>query len=216
MIVETMNYEDIIKTIENDVEKELHRRIFGISTDKKYRKFILKNNITGEYKFKPVKLVTKDKNVYFIRPWTKGKSDFRKYGLLYTFYMIYHLKDGYHACMICNSNMLIRRKESSFAFFTPHVFKRYCERFKKTNDITVDMIHRFIDDNSTITSQPFIKKKYKEIGRYGYSHNGVFIGSRINDRAIEFRTFITKDMLRENQIEEDNLTKLLDFVEENH
>lgn len=26
MIVETMNYEDIIKTIENDVEKELHRR----------------------------------------------------------------------------------------------------------------------------------------------------------------------------------------------
>ena len=125
--------EELVAEFRHDWFSNLRDRCYGIMSDPKYRKYIL-NNVKNNQRhyFKPVKL-EENGNTYILQIDTKGRSDYKKNGLLFIIYRLYTRKEGTYAMMQYYSRN--RLDEDRYCIFPPHLFERYRERVLKDKNL---------------------------------------------------------------------------------
>ena len=206
MIVDSMTYQEIAAEVKKDYHSYIEFRkdmAFGMLS--KYRRYMLKEAKDNQQVFfKPINFTTPSGNTYVIQYNSKGRSDYKRNPLLFIPYMYFYRPDGIYAVMITGD------KFDCFSFYTPHLFDRYREReLKDINKPKLQTILDFFRNNATTTFQSVDNAKY-ENSIFNVSPKGVLLGSQLSEYIYEYRTYITFDMLRGEQI--DRKDKLQDAV----
>lgn len=195
--------EELVAEFRHDWFSNLRDRCYGIISDPKYRKYIL-NNVKNDQRhyFKPVKL-EENGNTYILQIDTKGRSDYKKNGLLFIIYRLYTRKEGN------------RPKEDKYCIFPPHLFERYRERvLKDTNLPEEDTIFKFLqNDNGTFKDIPKYHEKHID-SLFCVTTEGVMLGKKLNDALMIAKTYISYEMLKESQIDDREIVLewLLDYI----
>ena len=154
--------------------------------------------------FKPIELTSKRGNKYILQINSKGKSDYKKKGLLYIIYMYYHRPEGIYVVML-GSNGSWTTKDDFYNIYTPHFFDRYREReLKDIHKPKLQTIIDFFAHNATGNFIEVNNEKYKDSIFYTVP-TGVMLGSIYNDYIFELRTYITFDMLKGNQVDDNEI-----------
>lgn len=198
MIVESMTYNDIIAEYNKDWYSELEDKVNRITTDNKYRRYIIKNLKDEKHVyFKPIFLTSKRGNKYVLHISTKGLSDFKKYGIMYLLYMYYRKSDGIHVAM--SNRQLLNQTKADFMFYTPHLFDRYREREMKNIHIPkMDAIIECMKWNCTLYHKYVDCEKYPN-SMFSVSPYGVILGTDLCDGNKLLKTYLPFSMLKGNQ-----------------
>lgn len=215
MIVDSMTYEEVVAEFRYDWKNYLTDIIQRHIEDNKYRRFVLKQTKDNiPVNFKPITLTSKRGNKYILQINSKGRSDFKKNGPLYSLYMYYHRPEGIYAVLLCSIGSRSFETEI-YNIYIPHFFDRYREReLKDIHKPKLETIINFFQKNSTGQYSNIDNPKYKDSIFYTVA-TGVMLGSIYNDSINELRTYITFEMLRGNQIDTnvDLSTRISEYIE---
>ena len=211
MIVETMTYQEIADEFKKDWERSIRHKItdcFGMAN--KYRRYILKEGKTDKWiRFKPIEFTSPRGNNCVIQFVSKGWADYKRNGLIFVLYMYYYKSEGLYAVMIAGDNF------DEFSFYTPHLFDRYRER--KLKDISKPKLQTMFDFFKTNATSRFNRVNNDKYANSIFSvcPNGVTLGSEISDKIIENRTYITFEMLKSDQVQDEEKlgTALKDYLD---
>lgn len=212
MIVDSMTYKEIIAEFNKDWKDYFPSILERKIDDNRYRRYMLKeakDNVPVF--FKPIELTSKRGNKYILQVNSKGRSDYKRYGLLFLLYMYYHRSEGIYAVMRC-SHSSWNVNDACYNFYIPHLFDRYRER--ELNDIhkpKMQTIIEFFKNNGTGKYIDMPNDKYADNIFYTTA-NGVLLGSKLDGGNTLLRTYITFDMLKGNQIDDNE--KLIASVKE--
>lgn len=205
MIVDSMTYEEVVAEFKNDWRNYLPDVLPHIMNDNKYRRYMLKqakDNVPVF--FKPVEITSKRGNKYILQVNSKGKSDFKKNGLLFIIYMYYHRPEGIYVVML-GSDGSWTVSDDFYNIYTPHFFDRYREReLKDIHKPKLQTIIDFFTHNATGRYINVDNEKYKDSIFYTVP-TGVMLGSIYKDNIFELRTYITFDMLKGNQVDDSEI-----------
>lgn len=193
--------EELVAEFRHDWFSNLRDRCYGIMSDPKYRKYIL-NNVKNHQRhyFKPVKL-EENGNTYILQIDTKGRSDYKKNGLLFIIYRLYTRKEGTYAMMQYYSRN--RLDEDRYCIFPPHLLERYRERVLKDKNLPEeDTIFKFLqNDNGTFKDIPKYHEKHID-SLFCVTTEGVMLGKKLNDTIMIAKTYISYEMLKGSQIDD--------------
>lgn len=204
MITDRMTYQEIAEAVRNDWSNELRNCYINCFGQRKaFGKIMLKDMKPDVFHFlgRREKL-TKAKNKYVFLFYSQGKAQFKHEGPLRSFRLEYLRKDGLHAVKINVFNT------QEVTFYTPHFFDRYRERFLEKEYIIdgwtkEDVMDDFFMNNVGEICQSQNNPKYPD-GIFLTTDSGVILGVDLGDGLWEYRTFVTFDMLKGNQIEDSN------------
>ena len=205
--------EELVVDFKHDWFSNLRDRCYGIMSDPKYRKYIL-NNVKNNQRhyFKPVKL-EENGNTYILQIDTKGRSDYKKNGLLFIIYRLYTRKEGTYAMMQYYSRN--RPNEDRYCIFPPHLFERYRERVLKDKNLPEeDTIFKFLqNDNGTFKNIPKYHEKHID-SLFCVTTEGVMLGKKLNDTIMIAKTYISYEMLKGSQIDDREIVLewLLEYI----
>jgi hypothetical protein len=184
-------------------EQELMREVktdfvnaFRISNyhDQKFRRMVIKSSRFPV--FTQFEYTSPRKNRWIIFLEAHSKKEIGDKSRI-TFVCIYQAKHGYYAVMVTFTN-----KKQHLVIYAPHLFSRYAERcgvklsgvelmkhfFKRNSNYVYDIRDTVINENTAI----------REI--YGSTAEGVAMGFMSTEGNVMFRTFITYDMTKGEQI----------------
>lgn len=200
MIIDTMSFREIAKELNNDFDNEIYLKTIKLNNDSKYRRAILKSTKKGLIKFKSISYTSKQGNKYIITPYTSGRSHYKKTKTLEFSYIstFYYKNSLFVAWYTTESKTLL----PTIYFYTAHLFDRYGERFLgKKFEMTDDNLGDFFVRNRAISMKGgFEHPKYKN-HVFATFDEGVILGERIDWDIMFFKTYITFDMLKGQQIE---------------
>ncbi len=89
-------------------------------------------------------------------------------------------------------------------YYTSHFFKRYFQREGLERENMHEIVRSFISENPNVVTQPLKNEGKNVFSVFAQMRHGVALGYLHNDATIniiEFRTFITNDMLKGDQVE---------------
>ena len=198
MVVESMDYKEIIQEYKKDFKEDLVYKITKYLDEGKYKRFILQNvKSETHYYFKPIFLTSKRGNKYVLHISTRGWKDFKKNGLLFILYMCYKRKDGIHVVMPNRSMSL--NLNNGFMFYTSHLFDRYREREMKDIHIPkMDAIIECMKWNCTLRFENVENEKHPN-SVFASSPYGVILGTDLCDGNKLLKTYLSFEMLKGNQ-----------------
>lgn len=200
MIVDSMTYEEVVAEFKKEWRNYFPSILNRYIEDNKYRRYMLKAKDNELVFFKPIELTSPRGNKYILQINSKGRSDYKKYGLLYTVYMYYHRPEGIYVAMLGSIGSWTT-KDDFYNIYTPHFFDRYREReLKDIHKPKLQTIIDFFTHNATGQYINVDNDKYKNSIFYTVP-TGVMLGSIYNDYIFELRTYITFDMLRDEQVD---------------
>ena len=209
--------------IANAIRKDWNNELFDCYADcfgkrKHYGRFILNNVKSEEFHYLGRReKITKSKNKYVFLFYTHGRKQYKKEGVLRSFRLEYLRRDGIHVAKINIFN------QNEVTFYTPHFFDRYRERFLEPqfeiDDWTKeDVIDDYFMNNVAEVATNQNNPKYSG-GIFVSTDNGVILGSNLGEDLWEYRTFISFDMLKGQQInlsnEEEELAELIRMMPKN-
>lgn len=201
MVVDSMTYEEIVAEFKYDWRNYFPSVLQRIMEDNKYRRYMLKeakDNIPVY--FKPIELTCKRGNKYILQINSKGRTDYKKSGLLYILYMYYRRSEGIYVVMLGSNGSWIAR-DDFYNLYTPHFFDRYREReLKDVHKPKLQTIIDFFQHNATRQYITVDNKNYPDSIFYTVP-TGVMLGRIYNDYIYELRTYISFEMLKGKQIE---------------
>ena len=201
MAKKLLTNEELVAEFRHDWKTNLWDRCYGTMSDPKYRKYILKNvkNDQRHY-FKPVKL-EENGNTYILQIDTKGRSDYKKNGLLFIIYKLYTRKEGTYAMM--QYTLRSKPDEDKYCIYPPHLFERYRERALKDTDLSEEetIFKFFQNDNATFKNIHKHHEKYSN-SLFCVTTDGVMLGEKLDDTLMIAKTYISHDMLKGNQVDD--------------
>ena len=202
MIVDSMSYEEIVAEFKKDWHSYFPNVLPQIMEDKKYRRYMLKQTKDNvRVYFKPIELTSKRGNKYILQLSSKGKSDYKKSGLLFILYMYYHRPEGIYVVMLTSKGSRTL-EEDLYNVYTPHLFDRYRERdLKDIHKPKMQTIIDFFQHNATGEFLTVDNVKYPN-SIFVTVPTGVLLGSIYNEQIFELRTYVSFEMLKGNQIED--------------
>lgn len=188
MIVDSMTFEEI----HNELKTELTvcDKRFAIEQNK-YRRAILKRE-KFPVVYAPIEYTTPKKNTALIYVEAKSKSDAR-FPLLTTI-VYYRRKKGLYAVMLVQPN----KGDIMSVIYTPHFFARYKQRFLNKDISSLEVIKAYFVNNPAIICDV---DKNNELD--GTVREGYVFGKVIKDDIWLVKTFITKDMMKGEQVKFD-------------
>lgn len=192
MIVHTMHPDEIQKELEADL---LEIVMYVTKLDSKYRRAVIKARNFPFY-FSPIYRRAKSGNNWIILFEAASKKD--KNDSKVTFVCYFNTDHGYYAVMPTSTS-----GKFHFIFYQPHFFSRYAQRHG--SDLHgKDLIAQYFKKNYSY----IFEIKEKLVGStdsvyevYGSSLHGVAMGIAINSGNIFFRTFVSYEMLKGEQVE---------------
>ena len=199
MIVDSMTYEEVVGAYikENlEVQKKCCSIIKENLSD--YKRIIFSRSRPGPIFFRPVEIKSSAGNDYYMQAFSYNKASFKKSGLRYYSFLHYYNKKGMTVVIDTALNLVTNE---FYAIFISHFFERYRERYLKDQSADIkDTVFSYFKANQGGTFTPVPSDKYKD-SFYCAVNDGVALGSKINDKILLVKTFITYEMLRGEQIE---------------
>lgn len=195
MIVESMTYDEIACKY-NEIYEKVEPRYMAKADCNKMRRFLVKNKKAENVWFKPIKFEIDLSTVFCFLPFALSYKDFQKCGNHpYTLtYMHYIINKGYM--------VVVRGGEynNNYAFYTSHFFDRYRERELKNLSLEKEIvIMEFFKNNRNFCSRPFPKLDSENY--IGVTDSGIIFSRKINDNITIYKTFITKEDLKGDQLD---------------
>lgn len=173
--------------------------ICRVTSDNKYRRAALKH--TEKVWFKPIFFKSHRGNNYVALPFSKGKSDFKKLGLNCVI-LCYYFNSKNKIDVALQVNL------TDYDIFSGHLIERYAERFLHNPGMNkMDAIINFFKVNCQYSSRSFSSSRFTN-SIIGTVTDGVIIGIEENDSCV-FKTFITFDMLKGEEIDYNNETSTI-------
>lgn len=156
--------------------------------EKEFRRVVLKTSRFPVY-FKPVAFTTKRKNRWLALYEAKNKKNANDIPVVYV--CILDSKSGLNAFMLS-----VKNGGFAIVMYPSHFFQRYRERFLEGNTSlkSLDVITSFFRYNPAFTFD-----KQGEIMNGSCLH-GVCLGEELEENFIIFKTFVTYDMLKGDQV----------------
>lgn len=192
MIVSTMTFPEISHEILTDYAGVLPR----VAKSLQGRMHLYRKNAMMTDKpitFRPIEFTSARNNKFIIVPKSNGKSDFRKKGLIFICLVSFRVNNYPYYAMVSLDG-------KNLGFYTLHLIQRYYERrFGDTEDITLDKVCKFFSENSITPIDDQDVPKY-ENSIFAKTENGILFGEKIDDHLNLFKTFITDDMAKGNQV----------------
>lgn len=206
MYTKGMKVDELINEFLKDLEQIL---IIKKAKQEKADKIIKRTSTFPAYIHSNVK--TKRGNEWIILMEAKSKKDIGD--KCYTSYVSLVNSDKGRYAITC----VVSLGKLQFIIFTPHFFQRFS--FRAGIDLTgTDLIHRYFKLNSSFgyTYGKEIIDEEENIHIFGSTKEGIAMGTRLQSEhdVILFRTFITYDMCKGQQIE--SFAKAEDIRKENH
>ena len=195
MIVDTMTLQEVGETI-------LKTAIRNIPTigklimrkDKVYKRIIYKGQ-KERYDFLPMTFEA-DGIEFHICPYSKGKSDYKKYGIANgLFAHIFYRRTNWYC--------LITYDYQSVVMYSNHFFERYIERhLKDSTQVNAETVRRYFKETDYLTMcQVIDNPKYKNC-IYGSTNIGVCCGEIVSSNVKVFKTFIDMETLTQGDKKE--------------
>lgn len=188
MIVDTMSLKEVGEAILKASQKSISKIVALLDNkDKEYRRVIIKGH-KERYDFQRISFTT-DGIEFILCPYSKGKKDYKKYGIMYGLFahVFYNGTNWY--CMITNDF-------KSVGMYCNHYFERYVERHLKDDSrIDVEIVRKYFKEIDYLTIFHRLEHpKYKDCV-YGSTNIGVCCGQMISNQVIVFKTYIDMETL---------------------
>ena len=192
MLVPSMTDEEIRKEIEKDFPILYRKSLYVAAEIKKQNMPLQKKRIIKTFDY-----VSKNKNNWIY------KIDINKKITVLVYLAYFYSDRGLTAIEVFNhSDVLL--------FFSAHFFKRYNERLHLNIVLPKDLLHKYIDDHVGYLFTTLEKVNDNLESVFGTTPTGVVLGTYHKDlQYVNVNTFITHDMLKGNQLE--NEKKLREF-----
>lgn len=188
MIVDSMTLQEvgeaILKTAKVNIPK-----IKGMirRKDKDYRRIIFKG-LKDRYDFKPLSFVA-DGIEFHICPYSLGKKDYKRYGLLHCVFAHIYYKGTNWYCTVSDSFSTIK-------MYCNHFFERYIERHLKDNSqVNVETVRRYLKETEYLHYIRFINNPKHPNCIYSSTKIGVCCGRVVSKNILAFMTYIDKETL---------------------
>ena len=193
MIVSGMTYDEIITEVSKDVAD-----VFELSCkkDAKIKRIIQKSQLF------PVRLysfVTSSNKNRWLLTWEAYSRKHVGDNILFSMICIINNKNGRIAIMPSFQNL----QRPLFFIFLPHFFQRFAERMQ-IDATGEELIRRFFQFNvnfSIDTKRQMVSDTQYTIESTATSPDGISLGYQLADGNFFFKTFITYDMAKGEQIE---------------
>lgn len=188
MIVYTMTEDQLLSEVLEDIKAAV-----SISNDKEKKV----SNLIRKRTMFPVRfhsfVTTKRKNNWLILWEALDRSNVGDKSLI-SFVCYYETPHGKYAIMPS-----FNEREIILLMFPPHFFSRFANR--SSIDLAgKDLIKRYFEVNYNFGFS-YNKNPDGTVNVFGSSKEGIALGIKINDQLVLFKTFITYDMCRGQQVE---------------
>ena len=188
-----MSLLEVAAELLKDLKSEGIEKIVKRLNDKKYRKYIVKY---GQSKkmiyFKPFDIETKRRNRFVVLPFCKGKSSFKKLGMGGIVVSLFYYDKYPYIAWVTNDF-------TSIVFFKKHLFERYNQRFVQDEIMfSESLIFDYFKSNMLLCAD--CQHEDGSNGIVGVVRDGVLFGERLSGSVIIYKTYITVDMLRKEQM----------------
>lgn len=183
MIVDTMTLQEVGETILKASQKSIMIITKKMAAkERDYRRIIIKGQ-KERYDFQPIPFIT-DGIEFYICPYSKGKKDYKKYGMAYCLFAHVFYKSTNWYCMI-TWNFL------SVMMYCNHFFERYIERhLQDDSEVNVDLVRRYYKETDYLTYFCDIDNPKYENCIYGSTNIGVCCGEKVSNNILVYKTFI--------------------------
>lgn len=200
MIVPSMSLTEIHKELTRDYDYCLAR----IKRDmNQYRRSIIKSS-KFPMQFKPIEYVSPSRNHFIILIDAKSKKQANT-----PFFCIvgYYLRpEGIYAALLIPKIGGGKR----IILYPPHFFERYKQRYLNEDVCTLDAIKTYFKVNSTNIIEFGENNKFR-----GSCYQGLILGEKLCDDILIIKTFVSKEMLKGEQIENnDKIVNQLSILNE--
>lgn len=199
MVLESMTYEEIASQMAADYPEACDKASMCFGHRQAYHRYVIKNLGSNQpHVFKPQTFTSKNHNSFTILYSVLGKSDYKKVGLTHHIYMTFLRKEGLYA-------VATNIEHDFFIIHTPHFFARYKERALKNMALTAtesmaDFFSKQANFNMGHTDNP----KYKN-STFVVSNVGVYLAEHYSSNILIMKTFISFEMLKNQQIDDKEL-----------
>lgn len=183
MIVTTMNDKEILTLLLSECEEVL---AFSDTKDRAFRRKVIKSSVFPVYAY--AEYISKSKNHWILLFESKSKKEIGD-NIRYVSVCISNTIKGYYAFMVS----YIQGKPH-LIMYPPHFFQRYKDRYCVDKTGKELIIHFFTHNYSYVFN--FAKEEV-----HGSTKHGVALGVMTENYNILFRTFISYEMLKGEQIE---------------
>lgn len=191
MYVDTMTFSQISKEIIKD-RSYLCSKVNYVLEDSKYRRASLKLKNEGYHPFKRVDFTSKKTGFeYHLLPFVFGKRDYLKNSMGFCVFLTFRKHNRLWACFIGQSL-------TEVLFFTPHFFDRYAERGDGDSDNRLDLITGFFMKNRAFNYSEYLHPKHPD-SIFVTIGDGIGLGSKLDGSSKIVTTYVSKDMLYEEQ-----------------
>lgn len=194
MITSTMNYDEIKEEVRKDIPLVLD---LSDKKNQKVRRAVLKSQLF------PVRLyafVTSPNKNRWLLTWEAHSRKNTGDNILFAMVCFIHTDKGRIAVMPSVQDPL----NPFFFIFLPHFFQRFAER--KGIELTgEDLMRRFFQYNANFSIEPrkrMVTENQYAIEATGTSEEGVALGYQLADGSFFFKTFISYEMAKGEQVEE--------------
>lgn len=188
MIVDSMTLQEvgeaILKAAVNNrtsILSLIHRKT------KDYRRIIIKG-LKDRYDFQPLSFTADDID-FFICPFSLGKKDFKKFGMLYCLFAHIYYKGTNWYCNIVENYTRVN-------MYCNHFFERYIERhLKDDSTVNVNSVRRYFKEADHLHYWFPIENPRHPNCIYSATKNGLCCGFKVSDNIIALMTYLNNDTL---------------------
>lgn len=188
MIVDTMTLQEVGEGIlkasiksKPTIKGMLNRK------DRDYKRVIYKG-LKDRYDFQPLSF-TADGIEFHICPYSLGKKDYKKFGMMYCLFARVFYRGTNWYCNIADSFVGVN-------MYCNHFFERYIERhLKDDSKVGVDIVRRYFKNTAHLHYTCFIDNPKYPNCIYSATKIGICCGRRVSEKVRCFLTYIDKETL---------------------
>lgn len=162
--------------------------------EKYYRKVIIKG-LKERYDFQPIPITT-DGIEFILCPYSKGKKDYKKYGMAYGLFAHVFYRGTNWYCMISWNYQTVM-------MYCYHFFERYIERhLGEEREVDVDIVRRYFKETDYLTHYSDINNPKYVNCIYGATNIGVCCGEKVSNNILVFKTYIDMETITKGEKKE--------------
>lgn len=192
MVVDTMSLKEVGEAILKASQKSTSRIVsLLVNKDKEYRRVIIKGQ-KERYDFQKISF-TIDGIEFILCPYSKGKKDYKKYGISYCLFahVFYNGTNWY--CMITSDFQRV-------VMYCNHFFERYVERhLKDDSKINVELVRKYFKEIDCMAIGKHIEHPHYKNCTYASTNIGVCCGEIVSNHVIVFKTYIDMETITKGE-----------------
>lgn len=188
MIVDTMSLQEVGEAILKTAISNIPTIAKMIIRKERIYKRVIYSGLKERYDFQPLSFA--DNGIeFYICPYSKGKRDYKKYGMANGLFAHVYYRGTNWYC-------LINYDYSRVYMYCNHFFERFIERHLKDKSIVnVEVVRKYFKETDYLSTWRFVDNPKYENCIYASTNIGVCCGQMISKNVLAFKTYIDMETL---------------------